>query len=274
MSAAGIRGPRTAYLEAIRSARADHAFEGHKRIDHLLRLCPFLFPIEVQRCQDRPISDSKQIGAFRGFMVHAGPGGRHEAIVRFPLKAHPIDDGMSAALKDDIDGAAGLAPGGCARAGIQAMHLAGKGTLCRASGERVNELQATYRVATRLVQRFERALGFRPAGALPLSSRSPTPAKPCSERLCPSIHRLHLIWVVLEEDGFQCRHQRQIPAIEPDHRRVALVIVVMPVPVGVRIKLPGSMSQASPFDSGIDTGAGGQAPIHAAPDTGTPPRGS
>src|SRR5260370_8731759 len=45
------------------------------------------------------------------------------------------------------------------------------------------------------------------------------------------LNRLQLIRVVLEEDGLQCRQQRQVQAIEPHHRLVALVVVVVPVPV-------------------------------------------
>src|SRR5690242_6559289 len=95
-------------------------------------------------------------------MVNAGPRWRYEHIARPPREAHAIDHGATAAVEDNIDGTSRLALGRCARAGVDAVHLAGKRTDCRASRERIDKLQADHRAAPRLVQCFERALSLRP----------------------------------------------------------------------------------------------------------------
>src|SRR5690242_819898 len=103
-----------------------------------------LFTVEMQHLQHWPITDGKEICSFKRFVIDTCPGRRHEDIARTPFEAYPIDHRVAVALEDHINGTTSLAPGGCARAGIEAVHLAGKGTHCRASRERVHILQADH----------------------------------------------------------------------------------------------------------------------------------
>src|SRR5437588_9312477 len=157
-----VTGSVYAVIASIWSARTP---EGHKRAADLLTLRKLFFTVEVQRLQHRSVADGEQVCLNACLVVNAGPGGSHEEIARTPFEAHAIDDRAAAALKDDVDGTARLAFGGRARARSEAVHLAGKGTDCRASRQRVHELQAHQRAAARLVQRLKRALGLPPAVA-------------------------------------------------------------------------------------------------------------
>src|SRR5712691_4127301 len=98
-------------------------------------------------------------------MIDTCPGRRHEDITRTPFKAYTIDHRIAVAMEDHVDRTSRLAPGGCARAGIEAMHLAGKGIHRRASGERVHVLKTDHRTPTGLAQRFERPIGLCPTVA-------------------------------------------------------------------------------------------------------------
>src|SRR5579859_796309 len=117
-------------------------FERGKRPDELLVLRKLLFTVEVQHLENWSVTDSEQIRLNVCFMLNAGPRRSHEDIPRTPLEEHSIDHRATAALKDDVDRTARLAFRRCACTRGKAVHLAGKGTHCRTSSQRVHELQA------------------------------------------------------------------------------------------------------------------------------------
>ena len=63
-------------------------------------------------------------------------------------------------------------------------------------------------------------------------------------------HRLLILRIVFRETAAQIVHQRQIEAIHPDNRLIALVAVVVPAPLRRQNKVTGPHLRAFAIDGG------------------------
>ena len=69
-------------------------------------------------------------------------------------------------------------------------------------------------------------------------------------------HLLLHVGVVLEEDRLERHHQRQVEPVEPDHRLVPVVVVVVPLPVRGEDQVAGLHLAGVAVDRRVDARAG------------------
>ena len=63
-------------------------------------------------------------------------------------------------------------------------------------------------------------------------------------------HRLLIFRVILSEAAAQIVHQRQVEAVEPDHRLIAGIAVIVPAPLRRQNKVAGAHGGAFAIDGG------------------------
>ncbi len=178
------------------------------------------------------------LGRDVGVLVQS-PGRERDDVTLAPGEAAAIDDRLARALDHVVDGAAGVAMG--SRALPRAEHLdpAGHGGQDGSSGPgvRVLERDAVVLVTRHAAQRRQRGRGRLPR--VEQERRGPRPVlhpRRLEARMTveldggvPRLRQRHLaLGVELEEHRVQGLHERDVEPVQPDHRSVGVIAVVVP----------------------------------------------
>jgi adenylate cyclase len=215
----GLRWPACRSSEQEYSRYPEGLF-GSKQVSWMAPLCPLLLAVEAQSLHQRGVAEAEQEGravATVDVLVE-GPGRHREHVFVFPVQPPAAHDRVAGALDHVIVRAADAPGSPCLLAGTHQLHVAGDGRHHRAAGPPVGVFEDDP------IGCVGGTHGSQPLQGGPHLRHRVVPRR----RIDGRTEGLPLLVVLLVETSFEHPHQRGIQAVQPDHRRIGVVGVVVP----------------------------------------------